>query len=75
MTLQQQAIKVVQVLPDEKLPTLIQFARFLQSTSSDLGVSVSKSNRKTVRKAGRLKGQIWMAEDFNETPEEFKEYL
>lgn len=22
-----------------------------------------------------LKGKIWMADDFNETPEEFKEYL
>lgn len=24
---------------------------------------------------GRLEGKIWMADDFNETPEEFKEYL
>ena len=24
---------------------------------------------------GWAKGQIWMAEDFNDTPEDFKEYL
>jgi prevent-host-death family protein len=28
-----------------------------------------------VREMGFLKGQIWMSDDFNETPEEFKEYL
>ena len=27
------------------------------------------------RKPGSAKGQVWMADDFDETPEDFKEYL
>jgi antitoxin (DNA-binding transcriptional repressor) of toxin-antitoxin stability system len=27
------------------------------------------------RKAGSLRGQIWMSDDFDEIPEEFEEYL
>jgi antitoxin (DNA-binding transcriptional repressor) of toxin-antitoxin stability system len=27
------------------------------------------------REMGFAKGQIWMSDDFNETPEEFNEYL
>ena len=34
--------------------------------------AIIEQRRKNV---GRLEGQIWMADDFNETPEEFKEYL
>jgi len=28
-----------------------------------------------VREMGFAKGQVWMSDDFNATPEEFKEYL
>lgn len=28
-----------------------------------------------VREMGFAKGQVWMSDDFNETPDEFKEYL
>lgn len=28
-----------------------------------------------VREMGFAKGQVWMSDDFNETPEEFKEYF
>ncbi len=35
-------------------------------------VAIIEQRRKSV---GRLEGKIWMADDFNETPEEFKEYL
>jgi prevent-host-death family protein len=27
------------------------------------------------RRVGALKGQIWMAPDFDETPEDFREYM
>ena len=30
---------------------------------------------KRKKNMGRMKGQIWMADDFNETPEDFKDYL
>jgi prevent-host-death family protein len=31
--------------------------------------------KKRVRELGFAKGQVWMSDDFNETPDEFKEYL
>ena len=71
MTLQQQAVQAIKVLPESKLPTLIQFARFLNNSPE----AVETTNSAPIRRFGRLKGKIKMAEDFNETPAEFKEYI
>jgi len=30
---------------------------------------------KRMKNMGRMHGQIWMAEDFDETPEDFKDYI
>ena len=65
MTLQQQAVQAVQVLPDDKLPLLIQFASFLKSSPQ---IGLDETHGKTKRRIGRLKGKIRMADDFNETP-------
>ena len=35
----------------------------------------TKTEKKVLREPGALKGQIWMADDFDETPECFKEYM
>ena len=79
MTLQQQALRAVQLLPEDKLPVLIEFARFLNQTdSADQIVSPARSSVVSQRRSalsGILKGQVYMADDFNETPEVFKEYL
>ena len=78
MTLKQEALSAVQLLPEEKLPTLIAFARLLTQSDSFGGTTVSgvdtlTRNRRAV--AGILQGKVWMASDFNETPDVFKEYL
>ena len=78
MTLQQQALRAVQVLPEEKLPVLIEFARFLGQTSvADrmTGPQLSEISERRRALAGVLKGQVKMADDFNETPDVFQEYL
>ena len=74
MTLRQQGILAVQLLPEEKLPMLIEFARFL-NRDGEAAESSSDSAARRSALAGILKGQIRMAEDFNETPDVFKEYL
>jgi hypothetical protein len=40
-------------------------------------IVLEETNQKTVRfrKAGSAKGKIWMADDFDETPEDFKDYM
>ena len=78
MTLQQQALTTVQMLPEEKVPILIAFASFLNQTNVTDALSRQPTSSLSERRcalSGILKGQIWMAEDFNETPECFKEYV
>ena len=69
----------MELLPEEKLPVLIDFARFLnQSDLTGRTVSFVDSSAISQRRReilGILKGQVHMAEDFNETPDVFKEYL
>lgn len=52
---------------DEKLNLLSFIAALLKSNS--------KPEKKVKRTLGGLKGQIWMADDFDETPDCFKEYI
>ena len=77
MTLQQEALRVVRLLPDEKLPALIAFARFL--TQSDFHRDAASPDADTLTRrravAGILRGKVRMANDFNETPDIFKEYV
>lgn len=77
MTLQQQAINVMERLPEDKLSQVIQFAEFLASRSNgdiDTGRNNGQKDQ-PLRKPGILKRKMVMAEDFDETPDCFKEYM
>ena len=65
-TLQEQAHEAVQLLPDEKLPDLIQYAYFLRYAPNFKDYTQKVSEGKPLRQAGRLKGQVWMSDDFND---------
>lgn len=39
------------------------------------GKAEESAVEKRIRNMGRLKGKIWMADDFNETPDDFKDYM
>ena len=78
MTLQQQAIDTIENLPEEKLPQLIQFAHSLLSndTSHEIVIDGSETiKQKRQKMYGTLKNKIKIANDFNETPDCFKEYM
>lgn len=79
MTLQQRALNVIEQLPDEKLSQVIQFAEFLSSNPTPIMPAerggLNKENKEYVRKPGILKRKMIMSDDFDETPECFKEYL
>jgi hypothetical protein len=38
-------------------------------------IAIEPSIPARFRQAGSAKGKIWMADDFDETPEDFKEYV
>ena len=72
MTLQQLTMEAMNFLPENKKLQVLNFARSLNTTQNISGqISVSKPRRKS----GILKGQVKMADDFDETPECFKEYM
>lgn len=73
MTLEQQAIHIITALPTDKLSQVISFAKFLL-TQPEADMTLNQG-KKFFRQSGILKGQISIADDFDETPECFKEYM
>ena len=77
MTLQQYALNVIERLPEEKILQVIQFAEFL-SVNPKPKISVEDkevSEDGYIRKPGILKRKMVMADDFDEMPDCFKEYM
>lgn len=78
MTIQQRVINAIERLPEEKISQVIQFAEFL-SVDKNPQEEVSPRNvvneEGYIRKPGILKRKMVMADDFDETPECFKEYM
>ncbi|MDE7478047.1 MAG: DUF2281 domain-containing protein [Lachnospiraceae bacterium] len=77
MTLQQQALDIIEGLPDDKLSQVIQFAEYLSSKAKTVTPAQNESatDNGYLRKPGILKKKMVMLEDFDETPECFKEYM
>lgn len=72
MTLQQLTMEAMDLLPESQKLQVLNFAKSLntlQSTSERISAGKSR------RKSGMLKGQVKMADDFDETPECFREYM
>lgn len=76
MTLQQQVIKEAGLLSDEDLAQVIQFMGFLRfSKSREPLTDIEQTDNKKYRTRGGLSGRVILEDDFNETPECFKEYM
>jgi len=69
-------LEKVKKLPPEKQQEVEDFIDYLLNKYEVRGQReiefIAEQRRKN---AGRLKGQIWMADDFNETPDDFKDYM
>lgn len=76
MTLLQRAANVIGRLPEEKIEQVIQYAEFLSFESKSRKALYPDVNEgEYIRKPGILKRKMIMAEDFDETPDCFKEYM
>lgn len=66
-------LEKVKKLPVQKQQEVEDFVEYLLSKYAvEETESVAEIRRKNM---GWAKGKIWMADDFNDTPEDFKDYL
>jgi hypothetical protein len=68
-------LEKVKQLPPDKQQEVEDFINYLIDKYKINGNDMQSLAEKRRSLAGRLKGQIWMADDFNETPEDFKDYV
>ena len=69
-------VKEAAGMTEEQVMKLLAFARFLKygaQAATDYSASEDQSGWK--RRPGLVAGQIWMADDFDETPDGFEEYM
>ena len=70
----EQLLEEIQKLPYEQQKEVEDFVGYLKSKyiTQQKTENIAEHRRKNL---GWAKGQIWMADDFNETPEDFKDYM
>ena len=59
-------------MSDTDIMVLVRFARLLKFDGDSAAGAVSQNPRKKYREAGALRGQGWMAEDFDAPLEDFE---
>jgi hypothetical protein len=70
----EQLLQEIQKLPFEQQKEVEDFVGYL--ASKYIGATPKEDIAEMRRKnLGWARGQIWMADDFNETPEDFKDYM
>lgn len=60
-------------IPESYLPQIMEYLSFIEYKSMQKNPDSLKEE--FYRPTGILKGKIWMADDFDETPECFKDYM
>jgi hypothetical protein len=70
MTTDTEIIQTIGQMPESLKRELLHYAKYLIENYSE---QTELPNKK--RKAGLLKGKIWMSDDFDEPLEEFKKYM
>ena len=68
-------VKEVQGLTDEQKQQVITFIHFIKHASQKQNHDDKASPEKHRRTPGGMPGKLWMAEDFDETPDCFAEYV
>ena len=67
MTLREEVLQAVEQVPAQKLPSLIDFARYLKSSyEAELNEAKAVAEKKPRRHGGWIKGEVWMSDDFND---------
>ena len=76
MTLANMETQIMTFSLEEQIRFMAYLANIIQQKSElKYSESTQKITKKPIRHLGKWKGQIWMADDFDETPECFEEYM
>lgn len=74
-----ETIDILNKLPLDKQLEVNDFIAFLSQKYQNADVFRNSGDDAILKNrmaiAGRMKGKIWMADDFNDTPEDFKDYI
>ena len=71
-------IQEAQGLSEDALMEVIRFMKFIKAENANdmnAGKSDSKDSKRIFRKAGKYRGQIWIADDFDAPLDSFREYM
>lgn len=71
--LQTALVETLNKLPESLQQEVLHYAEFLVEKYAQQSQQAQPQKKK--RKAGLLKGKIWMADDFDEPLEDFKHYM
>ena len=70
--------KKLRMVPESEFDFVSRFLDLVLSRNSNsvsAKAKAKKAEKKLYRQPGALKGKIWIADDFDETPDCFKEYM
>ena len=68
-------LEKIKLLPLDKQKEVEDIVDFLSSKYRENVEDIKSLAEQRRKHLDSLKGKIWMADDFNETPEEFNEYI
>ncbi len=68
-------IAEAQGLSEDALMEAVRFLRFLKTENGRMAAPVPEAQKPVIRRAGKYRGQIALAEDFDAPLDEFKEYI
>ncbi len=68
-------LEKIKLLPLDKQKEVEDIVDFLSSKYGENVKDIKSLAEQRRKHLDSLKGKIWMADDFNETPEEFNEYI
>ncbi len=62
-------------LSEEQITQVVNFTLFLEGQNTPKPIAFREDGTPIYRRAGAFKGKGWMADDFDEPLDEFKEYM
>ncbi|MBQ3837411.1 MAG: DUF2281 domain-containing protein [Treponema sp.] len=70
--------KKLRMVPESEFDFVSRFLDLVLSRNSNTApakAKAKKTEKKSIRQLGQWKGKVWIADDFDETPDCFKEYV